>query len=141
MRTHVSLRSTQSFARRLKSSFCCKLCLQQNRKTSAVSALHFTFSIRHGSPKRKNHADWRGGGKKRAGEFRLWRIFARSTPDKRACRSPSGECELPQSALHFAFSIKHGSPKRKNHADWRGSRMKKEWKNFACGEYFCSRLT
>ena len=26
-------------------------------------------------------------------EFRLWRIFARSTPDKRACRSPSGECE------------------------------------------------
>ena len=26
-------------------------------------------------------------------EFRLWRIFARSTPGKRACRSPSGKCE------------------------------------------------
>jgi hypothetical protein len=39
------------------------------------STLCFAFSIRHESPKRKNHAVWRGSGMKRVGEFRLWRIF------------------------------------------------------------------
>ena len=34
------------------------------------------------------------------GEFRLRRIFAHSPPDKRACRSTSGECE-PNSRLTF----------------------------------------
>jgi hypothetical protein len=67
-------------------------------------------------------------------------IFARGSRE-RAPIALLAKCELPQNASHFAFSIRHGSSKRKNHADWRGSRMKKEWENFAYGEYFCSRLT
>ena len=51
-------------------------------------------------------------------EFRLRRIFAHSTPGKRACRSPSGECE-PDSAAPEGRA-EPGSMK-----EWRLQRTKK----------------
>ena len=38
--------------------------------------------------------------------FRLRRIFARSPPDKRACRSPSGECEPDSAALRLRSRVR-----------------------------------
>ena len=55
-------------------------------------------------------------------------IFARGSRE-RAPIALLAKCELPQSTLCFAFSIRHGSPKRKNHAVWRGFRFGDPWEN------------
>ena len=39
-------------------------------------------------------------------EFPLWRIFARSTPGKQACRSPSGKCEPSDLRRRVRFLVR-----------------------------------
>ena len=47
-------------------------------------------------------------------EFRLRRIFAHSAPDKRACRSSSGECELPRMLRIRLVSLGYGVAKKEH---------------------------
>ena len=71
---YVSLRSTQSFVRRLKPSFCRKPCLLQNHKTSVRLLTQTPCRLTSGA-RQKQKTTPIGVERECVREFRLWRIF------------------------------------------------------------------
>ena len=79
-----------------------------------------THSTKHAKRVRAVFDDGRGTKKKSttavvfSREFRRWRIYPRSAPDKRACRSSSGVCEpISVRQSHTGGSIPTGSSKKR----------------------------